>query len=584
MQKNSYSTINLIKNLLAFVWPYKTKFAVATFLRIAGELAWLYPAYAFAAITTFFTTYHKGDPLTGFWTIMILFSASCIVYFGCSFFGFYWGFIICEKTGINSQQRVLKHLFSLDMEWHEKENTGNKIRRVDRGGEGINQLLRMWLGAFIEIGISLVGVIFIISRFDFRIALSTIVFMIFYFLISNYYTINSAGTKRKENLKDEEYGGLVYESLNNIRSAKVMSMVKPLSEKVSNLAGELFFLIKKRIFWFQSGGAVKNLSAQVFRIAVMCYIAIGIMEGKYEIGFMVLFWAYFSVVSNAVSKLADTSQDFAIRKQDVGRMIDILEVEPITDVEEGKVPMPKNWKEIVFKDVSFAYGDKKVLENVNFTISRGEKIGVMGLSGAGKSTIFKLLLKERENYEGEILIDNVPLKSISKSDYFRHTAVVMQDTEVFNFPLRSNVTISNYERENDEKLLDKALSVAHVLEFAEKLPQGIDTLIGEKGVKLSGGEKQRVGVARAIFKDPELLLLDEATSHLDVESEEKIQDSLHKFFKSVTAIVIAHRLTTIKEMDKILVIEGGKVIEQGTFTKLHRAKGRFHELWEKQRL
>ena len=193
-------------------------------------------------------------------------------------------------------------------------------------------------------------------------------------------------------------------------------------------------------------------------------------------------------------------------------------------------------------------------------------------------------MKERENYEGEILIDNVPLKSISKSDYFRHTAVVMQDTEVFNFPLRSNVTISNYERENDEKLLDKALSVAHVLEFAEKLPQGIDTLIGEKGVKLSGGEKQRVGVARAIFKDPELLLLDEATSHLDVESEEKIQDSLHKFFKSVTAIVIAHRLTTIKEMDKILVIEGGKVIEQGTFTKLHRAKGRFHELWEKQRL
>ena len=208
----------------------------------------------------------------------------------------------------------------------------------------------------------------------------------------------------------------------------------------------------------------------------------------------------------------------------------------------------------------------------------------MGLSGAGKSTLFKLLLKERENYGGEILIDDLPLRSISKSDYFTHAAVVLQDTEVFNFSLRNNVKISNFKKSTDEKLFEKALSVAHVSEFARALPQGADTLIGEKGVKLSGGEKQRVGLARAIFKDPELLLLDEATSHLDVESEAKIQDSLHKFFQSVTAIVIAHRLTTIKEMEKIFVMEGGKIIEQGNFSELYKKKGRFYELWEKQKL
>ncbi len=265
-------------------------------------------------------------------------------------------------------------------------------------------------------------------------------------------------------------------------------------------------------------------------------------------------------------------------------MTELLVTQPVTDLENGKVSFPAQWKSIEFKNVSFAYGDKKVFDDSSFTITRGEKIGIVGLSGAGKSTLFKLLLKEYENYKGEIIIDNTPLVTISKSDYFKHTSVVLQDTEVFNFSLRDNITISSYENKNDEGLFEKSLSIAHIKEFSQKLPLGVNTLIGEKGVKLSGGEKQRVGIARAVFKNPELLLLDEATSHLDVESEEKIQDSLHTFFQSVTAIVIAHRLTTIKEMDKILMIEDGKIIEQGSFDELYKKQGRFYTLWEKQKL
>ncbi len=193
-------------------------------------------------------------------------------------------------------------------------------------------------------------------------------------------------------------------------------------------------------------------------------------------------------------------------------------------------------------------------------------------------------MKEHEGYEGEISIDGVPLKTISKKDYFNHIAVVLQDTEVFNLSLKDNIVMTNYSQKDNASLLQKALTVAHVSEFAKSLSKQLDTEIGEKGVKLSGGERQRVGLARAVFKDPELLLLDEATSHLDVESEEKIQDSLHQFFQSVTAVVIAHRLTTIKEMDKILVLEGGKIIERGSFAELDKKKGRFYELWEKQKL
>ncbi len=236
------------------------------------------------------------------------------------------------------------------------------------------------------------------------------------------------------------------------------------------------------------------------------------------------------------------------------------------------------------KNLSFAYGKAKVFENLSFRINRGERIGIVGLSGAGKSTLFKLLLKENEDYTGEILFDGVPLRKIKKSSYYKQAAVVLQETEVFNFSLKDNITIANSAQAKHRAALKKALDTAHVSEFVRRLPAGVDTMIGEKGVKLSGGERQRLGIARAIFKQPEILFLDEATSHLDLESEEKIQDSLHQFFQSVTAIVIAHRLTTIKDMDRIFVLEQGQLIESGSFADLYSKQGRFFELWEKQKI
>lgn len=560
MMKENYSMLALVKSLRTFLRPYKGRFIFASLLRILGEVVWLYPTFALASITTFFVSYQTGESLQYFWQIMALFALVCLIRFVAIYYANSIGFPVAEKAGVETQFNAVKHIFSLDIEWHEKENTGNKIKRIDRGSAGVQKIIRMWFSTFIEIAVSLFGVLLIISRFDQIIALTTLLFLVLYFIISVLFTRGAVKAKRSENIKDEELSGLIYESVNNIRSVKVMSMSVPLSDRLAKLSDELFQFIRRRIFWYQSGGGLKNFVGQIFRVAIMCFIGWGIMQEHYEVGFLVLFYGYFSTILNSVTVLADASQDFVVLKQDVARLVTILDTKPVTDVEEGKVPMPKDWQKIAFQDVSFSYGDKQILDNVTFTIDRGEKIGIVGLSGTGKSTLFKLLLKERENYEGEIFIDDVPLRTISKLDYFTHTSVVLQDTEVFNFSLRNNITISNLEKSDDDILLEKALSTSHVSEFASSLPQGVDTYIGEKGVKLSGGEKQRVGVARAIFKEPQLLLLDEATSHLDVESEEKIQDSLHKFFRSVTAVVIAHRLTTIKEMDKILVLERGKII------------------------
>jgi ABC-type multidrug transport system fused ATPase/permease subunit len=363
-----------------------------------------------------------------------------------------------------------------------------------------------------------------------------------------------------------------------------MAMAKALTAIILKEAEELFKRIKVRVSRYRSRQVLLSVWAYAFRLLGIVLIILGILQGHYEVGFLVLFHSYFGNIWESVDELSTSTQDFVTSKFSIARLKVILN-EPVTiDNEAGKLPFVSAWKKIIVQNVSFSYGDNQVLKDLSFEIRRGEKVGIIGLSGAGKSTLFKLLLKEREEFSGEILFNGMSIKNIQKSDYFSYVSVVLQDTEVFNFSLRDNITVTNPRQSVNTKLLDKALSVAHVSDFLAKLPQGLETVIGEKGVKLSGGERQRLGIARAIFKQPQLLLLDEATSHLDLESEEKIQDSLHHFFQDVTAIVIAHRLTTIKEMDKIMVIEEGKLIEMGNFEELYKKQGRFFELWEKQKL
>lgn len=346
---------------------------------------------------------------------------------------------------------------------------------------------------------------------------------------------------------------------------------------------ELFETLRNRIWAFRSRSVLLNLWGHGFRLGLLTYIVFGILDGQFEVGFLVLFMGYFNKIWGSVNELAEVSQDFLVACFRIDRFLSILE-EPITIHDETeKQPFPAEWQELRVRDLSFAYGKRSVFKQLAFSVKKGEKVGIVGASGGGKSTLFKLLLKEREDYMGTIEIDDVPIRDIAPSNFVKHTAVVLQDTEVFNLSLRDNIRLANEREWTNEALLERATRVAHVRDFLNRLPNGLDTLVGEKGVRLSGGEKQRLGIARAVFKQPELLFLDEATSHLDVESEGKIRDSLDQFFQSVTAIVIAHRLSTIRQMDRILVLEKGQIIEDGSFDTLFRKKGRFRELWDKQR-
>lgn len=577
-----------MRNLVADIWSYarayKKDFWLATSYRIVADLAWLYPPYAFAIIINFFSNYTAGISLTPLYTAFFLTIVATVIRYSGIYYAKSVMFRVSEKTALDAQLKSIKHLMLLDISWHEKESAGSKFKRIERGTESINRILRIWINNIIEIVINLVGIVLIILKFDVGMGIAVSTFLVSYYFLAHFFRKRAVLVSNVVNAKEEHRSGLIFESINNIRSVKVMSMAEKILNILSTNAVDLFETIKKRIFWFQVGNYIRNFYAHVFQIGAMIFIVYGILEGKHEIGFLVLFTGYFSTVWQSMRELTDVSEDFAVAKNAISRMQTILNTPITIDNENGKVKFPDNWKTISLKDVSFSYQDKLVLDKVSFEVRRGEKVGIVGLSGAGKSTLFKLLLKERESYTGEIAFDDIPLKNISKKSYFNYLAVVLQDTELFNASLRQNIIITNQNEEKNKKLLENSMETAHVKDFMAKLPNGIESIIGEKGVKLSGGEKQRVGIARAIFKNPQILLLDEATSHLDIESEEKIRDSLHKFFKNVTAVVIAHRLTTIKEMNKIIVIENGKIVESGNFTELYEKRGRFFELWEKQKL
>lgn len=580
-QEIDYPFSQFFKDLIRYVTPYKGTFYTSTFLRILSDISSLYTGYAIGKIVSLL-----AEPGIEFSRILFV----VVTWMGTITFR-YITIYLAKKTNnyMSSQVHVdihvsmLEVLFARDSAWHESEASGSKIKRISNGADGYNFAIRAWINNVIEICVRFVSIPLILSKFDIKASLIMAFFVVSYFVISYFLAKPALKAAYQASIDEEGVYGVAFESVSNIRSIQVLSLAEGILEQVKKATGKLLGSYKRRIRAFQFRTSFLGGYAELYRIIAIGFIAYQVYLGHYEVGFLVTFASYFFNMWDSVKELSDVSQDLTVAQQSVGRMHDLIGRDPKSvSTDTGTLSFPKSWNEIEVRNLSFSYGGSDALTDVSFNIRKGEKVGIVGLSGAGKSTLFKLLLKERINWKGNITIGGVSLAELSTKEYRNHVSVVLQETEVFNLTLRENILLGSGIK--DESSLTQALTIAHVKDFLQKLPQGLDTIIGEKGVKLSGGEKQRLGIARAVVRKPEILFLDEATSHLDLESEQKIKESLHEFFQSVTAIVIAHRLTTIREMDRIIVIEGGRVVEEGNFETLHKKQGRFYELWEKQRL
>lgn len=293
---------------------------------------------------------------------------------------------------------------------------------------------------------------------------------------------------------------------------------------------------------------------------------------------------YFYVIMNAANKFGQLSgfrASLASASGSLDAVLSVFDEEGKFFVRGGDRPFTGLTRNIAFRNLTFSYTDRAVLRDVSFTLDKGRMTAIVGPTGAGKSTIISLLMRFYDCPPDSILIDGDDVRSFTLDSYLAHTALVSQETLLLHDSLRNNIL---YGLQGiDDNMLNEAVDRARLGDFVSKLPQGLDTLIGDRGVRLSGGEKQRVSIARALLKKAEILILDEATSSLDSQTEKLIQEAIDEAVSGRTAIVIAHRLSTIKHADKIVVLEDGTVAEEGTLEDLLARKGVFFGLWEEQK-
>jgi ABC-type multidrug transport system fused ATPase/permease subunit len=475
----------------------------------------------------------------------------------------------------------------LDFAWQETENSGNKMKRIDKGADGVQTTIRRIFDVLIQVCVNLIGVVLIFATLNKLLALSLIFFIITYFLIGYFMLKRAVGQEKVVNKGFENLGGITFESLNNIQTIKSLSIDEGIKTIVEKHAVGLISEIKKRIFYFQSRNGVLFFYENLFQFLGIAFLGKLVLDGSADLGLLVLFISLFGEASGSTRELTDVTQELSLAKIWISRAMAILRIDPSIEHPDklaNQSVYPDDWKKLEIRNLRFTYGKKDALHNISLTIHRSEKVGIVGLSGAGKSTLFKLLLDLYEDYEGDIVLDNISLKDMQRQSFIDHVAVVLQDTELFDMSLRENIEIANVGSSKPKLHLDNVIHMAHLDMVVADLPEGVNTIVGEKGIKLSGGQRQRLGIARALYRDPDILLLDEATSHLDAHSEIEIQKALQENMHKFTTIVIAHRLSTIKAMDKIVVLEQGKILEQGSFDELLAKKGTFAKMWQEQKI
>ncbi len=477
-----------------------------------------------------------------------------------------------------------RHYLNLSESWHENRASGEKLQRLLKARDTTFSLLEetMWhLIQFPAIGLSVFLSIIILDAGWYYIFL-------FYGMVSSYiWLTHVTGTWLKDHYSEfyetqENVVGGVYEFLTSTSTVRFFNLKGHILKKAGDYetinhdsrirlsktsAKRWFLLDSAALFWIFLIIGLATYDILRDELSIAAYTAI--------IFTTVSIWFEIEVFAILYAKLLDYWEGFR-------RLVEVLHQRPsITDQDHAK-DLNTQSASISFDNVSFQYQDEhSVVQGLSLHLKEGEKIGLIGASGAGKSTLIKLLMRFYDVDSGTVKINDADIKDLTQHSIQEHIAVIPQDIVLFNHSLMENIRYGNLEASDDD--VRQAAQRAHALEFIENLPDGFDTLVGERGVKLSGGQRQRIAIARAILKDAPILILDEATSALDSESEKLIQDSLDDLMQGKTVIVIAHRLSTIQKMDRLIVMENGKIIEDGNHDDLMRRKnGVYEKLWTMQ--
>jgi ABC-type transport system involved in Fe-S cluster assembly fused permease/ATPase subunit len=575
--RNDWKTI---RTLLPYLWEFRGRVALAMTLLVAAKVANVWVPLALKDIV---------DALNRPKDLLMLPVAFLIAYGLTRFFSTFFGELrdmvfarVTQRAIRRVALKVFNHLHALSLRFHLERQTGGVSRDIERGSRGIQFLLNFMLfnilPTLVEIGL-VAGILY--SKYDISFTLVTLATLVLYVAFTLGITEWRMIFRRTMNDMDSKANTRAIDSLINFETVKYFGNEGYEARRYDEHLQSWEKAAVKNQVSLNALNSGQSLIIAVGVTLLMTLAADGVVKGTMTLGDLVLVNAFMLQLYSPLHFLGFVYREIRHALADMEKMFGLLEQPAEVPDKPGAPALEVRRGEVRFDNVDFGYDAKRqILHGVDFTVPAGRKVAVVGASGAGKSTLSRLLFRFYDVGGGRILIDGQDIRDVSQHSLRAAIGIVPQDTVLFNDSIFYNIAYGRPGASREEVI--EAARAAHIHSFIENLPDGYHTVVGERGLKLSGGEKQRVAIARTLLKNPPILVFDEATSALDTRTEKAIQEELARIAAGRTTLVIAHRLSTIVDADQILVMDHGRIVEQGSHRELLEKGGLYAHMWTMQ--
>ncbi|MHB8871003.1 MAG: ABC transporter ATP-binding protein [Candidatus Doudnabacteria bacterium] len=488
---------------------------------------------------------------------------------------------VSDRIGINVFNHAYEHVISLPIQFHANQKTGEVFRKISKAREDITTLFSVAFDKIFQNVFSISIVLIYIFIREWRVGVIAIILVPVFIIATSFFTKRVKKIQGDINKSNEKLFGTSFEALNHIEVVKSFASEEHEINQVKEDNKTTHDNVKKKTIAYQQLFFVQGTIVNLARVSLIWFGSVLAFKGVLTFADVILFGVYSFVIYQPLYDLGDIYAKYQEGVSAVDRLQTLLS-EKATIFSKPNALMPKKLQgKIEFKNVSFNYNqEREILKDVSFKVEPGRKLAIVGFSGSGKSTIVKLLLRFYEPTTGEILIDGKNIADYNLQALHKRIGLVLQDNILFNTTLSENIRYGTFKASDTE--VEASANRAYLSDFIKKLSLGLDTLVGERGVKLSGGERQRVAIARSIIKKPDILIFDEATSSLDSHSEEMIKEAISEVSKDVTTITVAHRFSTVVNADEIILLEAGEISERGNHKELLAKHGRYASLYQLQ--